>query len=113
MVKGMAIEESVRKIFNTGKYSKAVTLPIDWVKFLSWWREEELKEVHCARNKILVMGPKEMKDKLLRYLKVSERFPPEVVDKLLQVPLNEIIRFLETYQRSIEPNRGPSSGGRR
>lgn len=89
------IKESVRKIFNTGKYSKAVTLPIDWVKFLSWLREEELREVHCLRNKIVVMGPKEMREKLRKYLLLSEKFPAEVVDKLLEIPLEKIKKLLE------------------
>lgn len=81
----MSIKESTRKLFNVGKYSKAVTVPINWVKFNEWLRKEELREVHCSVNDILVMSPEEKKEKVRKFLLLYERLSPEEVDRLLKL----------------------------
>ena len=81
----MSIKESTRKLFDVGKYSKAVTVPIDWVKFNEWLRKEELRELHCSVNDILVMSPEEKKEKVRKFLLLYERLSSEEVDRLLKL----------------------------
>lgn len=78
-----------RVIFPIGG-SKAITLPMDWVKYIERLEKKQLNEIYTLMDEIVVVAPEERVEEFKEFLTVWSRLTPKDKETLMNLGRQQI-----------------------